>query len=203
MRRLFLVLLLPALCTGCLSGREVSPTRFYVLEPEPPAPPTSSAPLPVTLGVRRLDAARPYKVPMVVRTEGEMLDFRLQESWTEAPADAVTRALIDALVAAHRFADVGRSEEMARPDFQLTGELRKCYENRAASPATADLEVRIVVREARGPGKLLDQIFSASVPMQEDTGAGLSRAMSEAATAVVRDAAVAVISAEGYLTASS
>jgi ABC-type uncharacterized transport system auxiliary subunit len=200
MIRKTLALLVLALCAGCLSPNEVTLTRYYVLEPEPPAPPASSQPLPVTLGVRHLDSARPFKVPMVYRTQDEMLEFRLQESWTEAPSDVLTRALIDALVDSHRFADTGRSEEMARPDYQLTGEVRKCYENRAHTPATADLEIRIVVREARGAEKILDQVFSASVPMQEDTAPALARAMSQAATTVIQDATTAVVSAEGYET---
>ncbi len=183
-----------AFTAGCLATRDIERTRLYALHPEIHV--TAVEAVDVTLGVRPLFAARPYALPMTFLNGERQLGHRVRDEWAEPPANTVTRALTDALVAANRFKDVGNAADMARPDLLLTGELRMFHENRAQTPATAELEVRIELRPSRDPGGLWAETLYETEPIQGDDAAAFAAAMNKALARLVQQAAEAIAAVE-------
>lgn len=175
-RTLCLIVLLP-LC-GCLTTSKITPTRYYTADPIMNI--TAVAPSAQTLGVRPLTVARPFKTPMAYRDATQQIAFRPNDEWAENPGNMVTRTLIDAMAALGRFKDAGNAADMARPDLMLTGEVRKFQENRQASPATAEIEIRLELRAARANGVLWAATLSAQAPMESDSADAFAAAMSRA-----------------------
>lgn len=182
------------LTTGCLNAPEIERTRLYTFNPEINVEP--AAPLDLTLGVRPVLSARQYSLPMAYLDANQQLMFRVRDEWAEPPGNSVTRALTDALIATNRFKDVGNSADMARPDLQLTGELRMFHENRTETPPVAELEVRIELRPAREPGTLWAQTLRETVPLASDDAAAFAAAMNEAIANLAIRAAEAIAKAE-------
>jgi ABC-type uncharacterized transport system auxiliary subunit len=180
------LLLSTFLVAGCATPK-YTPTTRYALHP--PVKPAEATPTDKTLAVRPLDAARPYGQTIVSREAGDVLVPLNQVEWAEQPRDIVTRALIDALVATHRFADVGSALDMHQPDLMLTGQLRAFDLVRTTKPWKANCEIRLELREALGRGLLYAETLSASEPLGKNDVAALPAAMSAAVSRVI-DAAV-------------
>lgn len=174
--------------TGCLSPGTVTPTQYYSLAPQVQVDTYETRQ--ETLGVRPISAARPYKQPMVYR-DG-LYQGQRSELWAENPADVVTRAITDAIIATNRFSDAGNAAEMSRPDFILIGELRQFHEDRSVSPAIASIEVRIEVRQARDKEVLWSETLQARIPMEGSSAGHFAKAMSQALGQVATIAAEAI-----------
>lgn len=215
MRKSGWILLL--LVAGCATSKVV-PTRYFAIEPElhnghagaitrgatapamsPEARLPETAP-PPTLGVRPLMAAKPYSIRMAYRGPNHEIAYRNLEEWAEAPADAITRVLTDAIAATGAFEDVGNAADMARPDLILTGELRKFREDRTAETPTAEIEVRLELREARDVKSLWAATLSATRPLPDATAGGLAAAMNEATAQIAREAAASIAATVGATT---
>lgn len=192
-RRTIILLAVLPLC-GCLTTPRISPVRLFPVEPQMNISAVESTAL--TLGVRPLLVARPYKSQMAYLDETQAIGYRVNEEWAENPGDIVTRAVLDALAATHRFQDAGNAADMARPDLIMTGEVRKFHENRNANPRTADVEVRFELREARENGSLWAATLSAQAPMEGDSAADLAQAMGRAVGRVVEMATEAIVKTE-------
>jgi len=194
MKPLLSALFCVACFAGCLTGGEITPTVRYALEP----PLTVSAggePIGKTIGIRPLEAARPYREAMVYLDEGNVLGQRVKEAWADRPDAVVTRAIADALAATGRFADVGDAANMARPDYQLTGEVRFFRENRTASPWVGEVEVRLELREALDVRQPWSATLRKAVPMADETGASAADALALAVSHLAADAAQAITAA--------
>jgi ABC-type uncharacterized transport system auxiliary subunit len=178
------------LLAGCLTAPEIVPVRLFEVVPVMVISPSQGSGL--TLGVRPIVVARPYKSAMAYRSPSLEIGYRINEEWAENPGDIVTRAVSDAMVALKRFRDAGNAADMARPDLLMTGELRKFVENRETSPGTAEIEVRLELREARGNGALWATTLSAKAPMEGDSARDLAAAMSRAVGRIAEMAAEAV-----------
>lgn len=207
MRRTVVILCL--VLAGC-AGNKAVPIRHFLLEPQLTPQPqpqavgqgTSPAVLTTadgvdaatgyTLGVRPFVAVKPYSLPMIYLVSEHEVGLSTAEEWAEPPEDGLTRVVADALAETGRFQDVGNAADMARPDFILTGEVRRFLEDRTVTPSVADLEVRLEVREARDVRLIWAATLRAQVPVQADTPNAVAAAMSEAAAIVARDAARAV-----------
>lgn len=163
--------------SGCLSAGEVKPVNYYFLDP--PLNVENRTPGNDTLGVHPLNTALPLDRRMAYRTEGAKVGYRTTE-WADRPGDAATRALLDALVASQRFRDVGLASEMSRPDLVLTGELRRFYENRTVSPATAEAEIRFELRKARDNAGVWSETLHVEKPIDGEDATALAAAMSQA-----------------------
>jgi len=184
MRRVMILAVLAV--AGCVS-HTYAPPDVYLLAPEidvSPAQPTNR-----TLGIRALQAARPYKQAIVFRAPGHILGQYDSVLWAELPSDALTRALADAIRATGRFRDVGNAADMNVPDLILTGELRKLDEVRTTDPWTAECEVRLELREARGPGAVWADTLTAAQPLDKNDLSALAAAMSRAVATVLNQAA--------------
>jgi len=163
--------------SGCLSAGKVKPVHYYFLAP--PLKVEDRTPSNDTLGVRPLNTALPLERRMAYRAEGAKVGYRNSE-WADRPGDAATRALLDALAASGRFRDVGMAGEMARPDLVLTGELRRFYENRTVSPATAEVEIRLELRRARDNGGVWSKTLHVEKPVEGEDASAFAAAMSQA-----------------------
>lgn len=187
MQRLALIVLIVAAGCDPLSPRtNVPKTRYYTLDPhiDVPSFPTTT----LSVGVRPLDFARVYKEPMVYRESDHEVKLYTYDQWTELPRDAVTRAIRDALIKTHRFADVGDAIAVRAPDLTLTGELRAFEELRTGGDPRARVEVRLSLRRALptdGNAALWSDIVSAEVPLPQDDRAGFADAMSQAVAQLV------------------
>jgi len=174
------------LVLGCATPRFIPMTRYY-LEPSvevAKAQTTSQA-----LGVRPIEAARPYKQKIAYRDKGFVIGVYETIEWAELPSDVVTRALMDALVATQRYKDVGNAADLAAPDLILTGELRRFDEVHTTNPWTAECEVRLELRAAQGPAAGWSATLSAKAPLTRNETSALPEAMSRAVSDIIQRAA--------------
>ena len=191
-RMLTLAACAAVLLGGCLRARPMIPTPYYILEPPiaVEAQPAGNR----TLGVRPLLPALPIERRIAYRDGAFLVGYRPEE-WAERPADTVTRALMDALLATERFSDVGNAAEMSRPQLILTGELRRFYENRAASPVTAEIEVRLELREPLEDGAVWAETLRVEQALEGEDARALAAAMSSALGQLASQAAKAIAGA--------
>lgn len=175
---------------GCLSAGEVAQKRQFLIAPQIAA--AAATPTAHTLGVRPLFAARPYTLNMLYVDDAQALLPYADVFWAEEPDATVTRALRDAIGQSGRFADVGDAAEMARPEYVLTGEVRKYHEERAASPPQAVVEARLELREARGAKLVWAETVSASTPLEGARAQDYANAMTATVAALASKAAAAI-----------
>lgn len=180
--------------SGCLFAHNVVRTRHFTLEPQISV--TRAERVEKTLGFRPLEVVQTYDRRITFLGPDHALGYREHEAWAEPPRDTVTRAIADALAATGRFSDVGNAADMARPDLMLTGELRKFCENRTRKPWTAEIEVRLELRETRGAAALWADTLHIEIPIQGKTTANaLAAAMSKAIGDVAKNVAEAAAKA--------
>lgn len=194
MLRIITCLMLVTALTGCLRAPTIEPREYYALSPSLSV--IHGEPLDKTLGIRPLSVAKPFTTSMAYMAPGNKLTYRVNQEWAEKPGDTLTRALIDALAASGRFKDVGNAAEMSRPDYILTGEIRNFVENRGTDPASAEIEVRIEVREAMGDRLFWADTLNFSETLEGSAATELSNAMSRAIEKLVESAAMGITSAE-------
>ncbi|NIA13560.1 MAG: hypothetical protein GWP08_05720 [Nitrospiraceae bacterium] len=180
------------LVAGCATPAYV-PTVWYVLEPEPQVAPAQ--PTELTLGIRPIQAAKPYKQPVVYR-DGQELGMYPGIQWAELPGTVVTRALTEALLATGRFRDVGNAADMHAPDLILVGQLLRLDERHAPDGWTAECELRIEVRRALGTQVAVADTFRAEVPLERSGVDALPEAMNRALAEVVSHAATRIAGQE-------
>ncbi|HEO71377.1 MAG TPA: hypothetical protein ENN80_08945, partial [Candidatus Hydrogenedentes bacterium] len=153
-------------------------------------------PVNMSVGIRPLDPLMPYKQRIVYRAADYQIGYIPQSEWAEMPRDTVTRALLDALVASNRFADVGDAADLRNPDCVLTGELRRFDQDRSSVPWQAVCEMRIELRV----GLLREAVWSGTIvhrePLAQEDTAALAAAMSKAVARVVEDAASQITAVE-------
>ena len=178
------------LLSSCLSGSKLNQTQQFLVEPT--AQIEKVAATPHTLGVRPLVGARVYTLSMLFTDADGALVPYADAAWAEAPANAVTRALRDAVQQTGRFADAGDAAEMARPEYALTGELRKFHEDRSVTPPRAVVEVRLELRQALGAKLLWADTLNATVPLSGNKPSDLAAAMTKAVAELSTHAAAGI-----------
>lgn len=184
---------------GCLSTPTVHSTRYYTLTPAiEMGNATASG---KTLGVRPIVSARPYKLEVAYTAEPNRLAYFTHAEWAEAPATVVDRALTDALLASGQFRDVGEAGDMTRPDYVMTGELRRFDADFTGDAPRVVVEADLVVREATGPGTLWQGHLVAESPIAgpevTPTGsdaqlAAIASALAEAVSTLVQEACAGI-----------
>lgn len=178
---------------GCLtSGQPYVPTTRYSIRPEIAV---EKAPrIEKSLGIRTLDLAPSLRTRVAFREGGYVLDYYPNAEWAESPRDAVTRALLDALLATDHFADVGDARDI-RGDLVLTGELRAFEEWRTEEGRVAHVEVRLEVRTSLDARLVWANTVWAKAPVNGTDLNALAAAMSRATSDVVRIAAEGIVAA--------
>lgn len=187
--RLRYLMIVPLLC-GCLTAPKLSPIHTYVVEPKPAV--ATAEPTGKTLGVRQLEASRPYREQIVYRDKGMTLGYFPNAEWAELPAQVVTRALKDALIQSGRFTDVGDAGDLVSPDYILTGQLREFDLVRSTEPWTANVEIRLELRGAMLPEIVWAQTLSAKENLKKDDVSALPAAMSKAVSGVIEEAVAGI-----------
>jgi len=178
------------MAAGCLTPRTYEPTVRYRLDPAPEV--AAVEPGNATLGVRPLQPGRSYTAKICFLEPGHELGRYERAEWAELPRDVITQALTDALVATGRFRDVGLASDLARPDYILTGYLRRFEEDRTRDPWEAVCEVRLEMRKAMAPGEVWAATLTKRRPLAERTLPALASAMNEAIAELVEEAATAI-----------
>ncbi len=181
------------LSTGGLHAPKIETIRYYTVTPKITVEATTASPL--TLGIRPIFSARVYGTAIAYLDHDLQIGYHPKDEWAEQPAAVVTRAISDALAASGRFADVGNAADMARPNLLLTGELRIYHENRTVEPPTAELEVRLELRQATEPGSLWAETIRETEPLRESTPAALAEAMGIVVTRFAERVATSIAAA--------
>ncbi len=196
MRRLSALALVAALFLGgCLTPGVVEPPLQYYMDPA--TPPAETEAVAVTLGVRPFMATRPYQsLPMAYLTPDGVLAYYGKDQWAEMPAALLTRSMTDALARSGRFVDVGDASTLSRPDWQLTGELRKYHERRTAEGHSAVVELRLEMREARERNLLWAATLREETPIDGDGGQALAGAMKASIERLLLQATDAITAVE-------
>lgn len=179
---------------GCVGPLAYQPVVRYRISPCVEVETFETAGL--TLGIRLLDAASPYKQAIMYRESDYVLKSYENDQWADAPRDAVTSALTDAIIATGRFKDVGNAADLRMPDLMLTGQLRKFDEVHTEDPWTAECEIRLELREGFGTAGVWAATLSAREPLKTNDVSALPAAMSGAVAAVVREAANRIAATE-------
>lgn len=182
------------LCAGCLTPKRIIPTQYYTIDPVIDV--GDAEPTTLTLGVRPFAVARPYDTGMAYLDSRHRLSYRIKEEWAELPRDVVTRAVLDAISATGRFADVGKAAEMSLPDCMLTGEIRKFHEDRSVRPTVVEVEARFELRRTRAKDALWADTLHVKMPLADDSGEALAAAMSAAVAVLARQAAENIAQAD-------
>jgi ABC-type uncharacterized transport system auxiliary subunit len=186
MMRYAWLFVLPLVAAGCLTHKYV-PVKQLLVEPQIQV--GQAAQTEKSLGVRALEAGRPYRQQVVFRDKDLVLGTLRNTEWAEMPASVVTRALTDAIAATGHFKDVGNAGNVTAPTYLLTGELRRYDLDRTSSPWTAVVEVHIELRDFADPNFAWQATLTAATPLAADAPSALAAAMTEAVAEVVNKAA--------------
>lgn len=184
------VLSLSLALTGCLTPTGGKLPDQFLLRPNPEV--SSASVTSATLGLRPIEAARPFQLAMAYIEANGGLNYYQSASWAEYPAVVATRALHDALDRTARFADVGMATEMARPNLMLIGYLNSCQENRSSGVGIAEVEIRLELRRAQQVDLLWSATLKQSEPLSGEGPAAFATAMQAALTRLVADAAAQI-----------
>ena len=189
-RRILAVAATLLVCSGCIGLNKPAPPLRYAIEPTPQIAKAENSGK--SLAVRPLETARPYKQNVVYR-DGVELGMYSSVEWAELPGDAVTRALIDALIQSGRYADVARAVDLGLPDAVLTGQLRKFDLVRDTSPWSATCEIRLELRESAGRSLQWAKTLTASEPLETSSIESLPAAMNRAVTRCIEEAVTEIV----------
>jgi len=187
------------LLQGCLTPSGATPPDQFLLQTNPTI--ATAERLPLTLGVRELESARPYHLQMAHSDADGRLNYYQTATWAEFPAAALTRALHEGIAHSGRFQDAGMAEQMSRPDWMLIGYLNAFHEDRSTTPAQAVVDIRLEMREARGTAMLWSGSVREVQPLEGEGPAAFAKAMQAAAERVVAKSVTALIQVPAPATA--
>ena len=182
------------LMVGCATPR-YTPTLYYAIEPVIEV--VEAEPAGVSLGMRPLQADRPYRQRMMFRERGHILHGYPNAEWAKPPSQATARALLDALTETGRFDDVGNAADMPRPDYVLLGTLRKFEEDRTEEVVAAVVEGRLELRGGRDRSAVWTDVIRASHPLDGEGPNAYAQAMSVALGQWASEAAEQIAGAAG------
>lgn len=185
------------LLSGCLTTATIVPTRYFTLAPDVHV--ESLAPSGKSLGIRPLVGARPYKLEMAYAEEANRLAYFQRAEWAELPPLMVNRALTDALANLNRFSDVGDAANMARPDYILTGELRRFEADYTGGLPRAVVELTAVVRDLVADTALWQGHLTVEVPLEGGAALSPNRNSDESLAAVAQGLSDAVSKLVGQI----
>lgn len=188
---------IPLALAGCLSTPSVVPTRYYTLHIE--APLEAGLSTGKSLGIRPLTSARPYKLEIAYKAESHRLAYFSRAEWADTPATAVNRALTDAIRSLEVFSDVGDAADMVRPDYILTGELRRFEADYTTESPHAVVELSLAIRDSMGQGAFWEGLLSAHTPLPPGLPDGspsnvdaIAAAMSAAVSTLIVDCCIQI-----------
>lgn len=182
--------LVVTLLAGCLSAGPIVPTRYFTITPDVSI--EAGTPGNKTIGIRPLVGARPYKLEIAYTREPNRLAYFARAEWADLPATMVTRALADAITSTNAFVDVGDAANMTRPDYILTGELRRFEADFTAEEPEAVVELIAAVRNSNAGEQVWQGHITIAVPLAVPDAAGENPNSDESLAAVAQSLSEAV-----------
>lgn len=170
--------------SGCLTASTISPTRYYTISPETPVEAVTSSGK--SLGMRPLIGAKPYKLAVAYTAEDNRLAYFQNAEWADLPATMVNRALTDGLIKLEGFSEVDDAANIARPNFILTGELRRFEADYNREIPAAVVEIICIIRDTESGASLWQGYVTGETPLP--TGAAGESLHSDASLAGVAEA---------------
>lgn len=187
-----LVMTTTATLSGCLTAATISPARYYTITPE--AGVESIATSGKSLGIRPLIGAKPYKLAMAYTAEDNRLAYYQNAEWADLPATMVNRALTDGLIKLEGFSEVDDAANIARPNFILTGELRRFEADYNRETPAAVVEIICIIRDTESGASLWQGYVTGETPLPaREEGESLHADTSLAAVAEAMSTSVASV----------
>lgn len=168
---------IPVLIAGC-AAPEYTPTLYYAIEPVIEV--AEAQPTGASLGMRPIQADRPYRQRMMFRERGHTLHAYFNAEWAKGPSEAAGRALLDAITETGGFGDVSNAADMRRPDYILLGNLRRFEEDRTREEVAAVVEGHLELRRGVDRSVVWTDIIRASHPLEGEGPNAYAEAVSEA-----------------------
>ncbi len=185
-----------ATLSGCLTATTISSARYYTISPTSTVEAVASSGK--SLGIRPLIGAKPYKLAMAYTAEDNRLAYYQNAEWADLPATMVNRALTDGLIKLEGFSEVDDAANIARPNFILTGELRRFEADYNRGTPAAVVEIICIIRDTESGASLWQGYVTGETPLPVGEGgeslhsdsslAGVAEAMSASVASVVSQA---------------
>ncbi|MBL7645175.1 MAG: membrane integrity-associated transporter subunit PqiC [Candidatus Hydrogenedentes bacterium] len=147
---------------GCLTAATISPTRYYTITPEIAVDAMANSGK--SLGIRPLIGAKPYKLAVAYTAEDNRLAYYHDAEWADLPATMVNRALTDGLIKLEGFSEVDDAANIARPNFILTGELRRFEADYNRETPAAVVEIICIIRDTESGVSLWQGYVTGETP---------------------------------------
>lgn len=186
-RNMLAASMLAMLAASCLTPKTIKPTQYYTVTPDTVE--SGDVKSPLTLGIRPLIAARPYKLEVAYRADPNRLAYLRNAEWAELPGTVVSRALADAITRSNFFQDAGDANDMTRPDAYFTGELRRFEADFARDDPQFVITIVASIRMAGEGNAIWHEHIDVEIPL--DVGSD-SISNDEAATGIARAASDAI-----------
>ncbi len=178
-----------ATISGCLTSTTITPSRYYTITPTGTVEAIASSEK--SLGIRPLIGAKPYKLAIAYTAEDNRLAYYQNAEWADLPATMVNRALTDGLIKLAAFSEVDDAANIARPNFILTGELRRFEADYNREVPAAVVEIICIIRDTESGASLWQGYVTGETALPEgEEGAGLHSDASLAGVAEAMSASV-------------
>ncbi len=177
---------------GCLTATTISPARYYTITPVTTVKPIASSGR--SLGIRPLIGAKPYKLAVAYTAENNRIAYFQNAEWADLPATMVNRALTDGLIKLEGFSEVDDAANIARPNFILTGELRRFEADYNRETPAVIVEIICIIRDTESGASLWQGYVTGETPLpQVNDGESLHSDASLAEVAEAMSASVASV----------
>jgi len=163
------------LCGGCaLSRNPYQPVAYYDIRPEAPEQKPGSAPLALTLQVRRFDMLGPYRTRMVYRKSEHRLVQDEYNRWIQPPEQLIEREFYRVLSASGRFRRVV-THMGAEADLMLSGTVLRLE---TGPDLTAHVQLSLRLEEPGEGNVVLSKQYEVMQPLRDQTPEGFADAVS-------------------------
>jgi cholesterol transport system auxiliary component len=202
-RRLLLTIMLAVLLTACASPAPVPRDRFFALEARPAAKSNTGSVRPaVTLRVEELSARGFLGGRQIVfRTEQAPLEVQRypQLLWEEPPGRALAAEMIAALREGRAFGVVLGTEQRARADYALGGELMRFEHRPTAIPPHVEAEFSLTLTRNSDRRALLNRRYQGDERTDAPTPEAMVRAFNRLASRLIGEAVADIGNPSGQL----
>ena len=156
---------LACLAAGCTTARA---PRYYRLSLAPARPQASAVPVPVSILVGRLSAARILRDDRVVYGMSDVeLGVDEYHRWTEAPTEMIEDLLVQQLRRAGQYKSVQRISSTARGDYLLRGHLSSLNEVDDPAGIKARFNVQLELFDQKSGGVVWTGSYSHDEPVEK------------------------------------
>lgn len=187
MMRATLAVAVAVLLAGCVSSSG-EPRRYYLLALESPPAPAPASAAHGSLAVASTVAVSFYDSTDIAYspTPGTRAYYRAA-SWTEPPADAMSRQLLAMLAANGSFESVAAATSGVRTDLLLTTTLLDLHHEASKAPGTARVELAAELIDVRSHALVARKTIVAEAPAPTFDAAGAVTGLRAATTTALQE----------------